>query len=247
MHYADAFTIGNSIYSSSNKMDLSSDRGKALLVHEITHIIQQKSDDQRGKDARTITLSKYSDMEKEALDVESAFLRLSMLRKLNKEKNYSFDDQYNRNIGDIESFGFDNEKESSTLAKHDLSLIHPNVAKIFKQIVKDDFTELIDQGSQFYNNTSNGAHLSNSVDKSSSEFESPSARKFTNEPIFLASEGRSVYPPAAVPAGGDLSGKIMTPSFNWNKELLDLNYLAEQVYDLISKRLILERSRRGIS
>jgi uncharacterized protein DUF4157 len=231
LHYADAFTIGNSIFSSSNKMDLSSDRGKALLIHEITHIVQQKRDDQRGKDVKTITSSKYLDMEKEALDVENAFLRLSVLRKLNKEKNISFDYPSHHKIWDTESFGFDKEKESSKLAKYDLPLVHPNVAKIFKQIMKDDFTELKDQGSQL----------------SSRESESLSARKFTNEPIFLASEGRSVYPPAAVPSGNDLSDRIMTPSAYWNKEPVDLNSLAEQVYDLISKRLVLERSRRGIS
>jgi hypothetical protein len=247
LHYADAFTIGNKIFSTPNKMNLSSDRGKALLIHEITHIVQQKRDDQSGKDAKTITLSKYLDMEKEALNAENAFLRLSVLRKLNKEKNLSFDYHSDRNIGDTESFGFDNEKQSPTLAKFDLPLVHPNVAKIFKQIVKEDFTELKDQGSQFYNNTGNSTYLSNSVDKSSSVSESSSASKFTNEPIFLATEGRSAYPPAAMPAGGDLSGKMMTPSINWNKEPVDLNNLAEQVYDLISKRLVLERSRRGIS
>ena len=42
LHHADALTIGNSIFLSPNKMDLSSDRGKALIIHEITHIVTRK-------------------------------------------------------------------------------------------------------------------------------------------------------------------------------------------------------------
>ena len=40
---AQAFTLGNDIYLGEGKTDLSSDSGKQLLAHELTHVVQQGS------------------------------------------------------------------------------------------------------------------------------------------------------------------------------------------------------------
>jgi Domain of unknown function (DUF4157) len=241
LYHADALTIGKNIFLSPDKMDLSSDRGKALLVHEMTHVVQQERGPQSGNVGETITSSKYLEMEKEAQDVERDFLRLSMYRKANKRKKSGYDADDYRNFRIIERFGSDNETDSAITAADDLSLVHPNIGKIFKRITKEEFSSLINQKPQtIFNNTNDVISLSNSADKSSS------ANKFANEPVFLASEDRSVYPPASSPIN-DLSTNMVTQSSNMTKESVDLNSLADQVYELMSRRLVMERSRRGMS
>ena len=184
-------------------------------------------------------------MEKEAQDTERDFLRLYMHEKVNKGRNFSYNVHDHR---DIENFELDNKKDNAIFTVDNLSLVHPNIAKIFKQLLmKEDFSNLINERSQtILNDNNNGTSSSKSVDKLSSLASSTSARKSRNEPVFFASEGRSVYPPAALPVGDDLSNKIITQTSNQSKESLDLNSLVEQVYELMSRRLILERSRRGI-
>ena len=119
-------------------------------------------------------------------------------------------------------------------------LVHPNITKIFKRIMNQDISSFVNEGSQTaISNTGNGSSLPNSIDQSLS------AKKFKTEQVFLASEGRSVYPPAAAAPLNNVSNTTTSLSSGPSKEILDLNILAEQVYQLMSKRLVMERSRRG--
>jgi len=240
LHHADALTIAGNIFLSPQKKDISSDRGKALLVHEITHLVQNERNSQNSRDADTITSSEYLEMEKEAQDAEADFLRLSVHRKLNEQKKFSPAEHYYRNNINLESFALGNERDIINDKVIEHPLVHPNITKIFKRIMKEDISSLVNEGSQTaFSNTGKGNSLSNSIDQSST------AKKFKTEQVFLASEGRSVYPPAATPLS-NVSSVITSLASGPSKDILDLNILAEQVYQLMSRRLVMERSRRGI-
>jgi hypothetical protein len=238
LHHADALTIGSRIYLSPDKIDLSSDRGKALAVHEITHVEQQKKYPVISENAQTITSSKYSEMEREAQDAERDFLKLSVYSKLNKGKKTPYEEQHlhgTRNIGNIGHFEFE-IKESDFDVIDEFSLVHPSTAKALRRMLKEDKLNIATEGVAISGENKEGTSLSNFVDGTSL------AMKSVNQ-VFFASEGRSVYPPAVAPLIEPFADNKQLPSTS--KEL-DLDILAQQVYDLVSKRLIMERSRRGL-
>ena len=83
---AEALTMGRDIFLSSSKSDLSTSRGMALLVHEITHVLQQEINPELGKqdNANVISQQSHSELEREAENAERNFLRLSSLQDYNK-------------------------------------------------------------------------------------------------------------------------------------------------------------------
>lgn len=208
---AEALTIGKEIFLSPSKSDLSTSRGKALLVHEITHILQQEksSELRKGDDnANTISLAKYSELEREAENAERNFLRLSSLKEYRKAHH----------------------------PPDDLNLVQTSISQAMKNMVKANLSEFVEE-------------LSLHANLRGGKGQSSSAVKVSMAPAFPAREGRAVNPPVITSLPEPFpSGELISspPSIAVQQQSIDITSLADQVYDMIARRLKMERDRRGI-
>jgi hypothetical protein len=215
---AEALTLGREIFISPSKADLSTSRGKALLVHEITHVIQQEKSPELRKgddDANAISLAKYSELEREAENAERNFLRLSSLWE---------------------------HSEGRQRPPDDLHLVQTSISQAMRNMVKANFSELVEALSL------QSANL-NMQQRGEGQVSSSSVKVSTARP-FLAQEGRAVNPPVITSLLEPLpSGELISspPSISASQQpSIDITGLADQVYDMIARRLKMERDRRGI-
>jgi hypothetical protein len=81
---AEAFTLGQNIYFGQNRFKPETSEGLGVLVHELTHVSQQQRL-RRSFIEGKINQGQILDMEKGALNNETAFLRLSRHEKLSNE------------------------------------------------------------------------------------------------------------------------------------------------------------------
>jgi hypothetical protein len=227
-HRADSMTIGKNIFFAPGRLDLSSVRGQALFAHEITHMMQQEKNPELVKRETNISSSQYSQLEREAQNVERNLLRFSSLQEYKKSPRF-------------EHGGSSVREHSSTIQSshplpEDLYLVQSNISQIVRNMLKTNLSE-------FMNTLSENMQL---------DLQGRSRRRssstLVSTPTFLAEEGRSVNPPAIIsssetpipPSAGDLLS--VTPS----EQSVDIiGRLADRVYDMIATRLKMERDRRG--
>jgi uncharacterized protein DUF4157 len=264
LYNADALTIGKNIFFSAGKLDLASPRGLALFAHELSHINQQESDTDLQKGY--VGPSKYVSLEKEAQVNEQYALEY-----FTSATNYK---QHSKNpldrgrtiplIGSFPNIDFITHSYIPTVLLR--PSIHPGVKEKKTEIgfVKSDSHQHLTEkknelGIQYYNSDritkhvpSNDFTLQNSTGMPEGQQSGISNLVFADSPKQVPSESLSSVPFTAE-RGRPVESKAaaspitsMMPSSARSSPTLDLNRLAEQVYEIIERKIKMQRDRTGL-
>jgi hypothetical protein len=253
---ADAITLGKNIFFSQGSMDdLATPSGQALYVHEMVHVIQSEDDTELQKGM--IPLSRVSFLEEEAAKVEKSFLNYMRVggQHVNRfMKDRLGNESFVRNwlVG---SFDSSNLTGSSTSSNSYISSIADNKADSDSQRQKEVFAPRTSSMSSYtapiaINSDSLDQIFPNlqyhiSVANSSLISKNRSNTERSPTPLF-AIDSRAVNASAALSPQSTLSSSAMTAPPSSSSSSLDIERLSDQVYEMIMRRIRMERDRRGI-
>jgi hypothetical protein len=270
---ADAFAVARNIFLPKDAYEPFTARGFALLVHELSHVVQQERDPSLR--SGNISLSRYSSLEKEAQDEERHALELYSMHKGRKEYHSLSISSYENNtlrnslftmLPFITGIHYPSNNYAALhypnfLAKDDdnsSSSADSNNPLLLTLLQEGDETRgsknkelqelqyLIPESKHSnYLEPSSSSSVMTTTRKDVSISATMATSKITGSlatPLF-AERGRAIDSPAAAIAQQPSAG-VITASNPPPK--IDLARLADQVYDIIARKIQMERERRGI-
>jgi hypothetical protein len=259
-HNADAMTIGNTILIPSNKFNLTSSRGQALFVHELVHIAQRQIDHELER--APISSSKKSYLEEEAQSIEKMFLDYVRIRDYYQKFSGLSSTLHRTNLimskmRKLGSFGVYGPANILDRAIKGPTVKRNGVIADYR-LSKDLSAPLTLKNSLPSHNFS---YLQSSFYKNDSDISSNNKKHYLTEPVRLVT---SQIPASAFTATNSVSENYMKaessrpvdtsadintdnpPIIQPTVTSTDLTGLADRVYDLILRKIKMEKDRRGL-
>jgi hypothetical protein len=294
---ADALTIGNNIFFSQNKFDLTSPKGIGLLIHELVHVKQMK---ERGKAVSSEALAEKgydtnfrlntslqslvnsSDLENEAIEQEE-----KIISYMNYLQQSPFEDT-NNNLGTSSTSinvaknpFFSNSFPSYyntfsypfTTILHDI-LTNLNLSENIvnnvsnkqyiihnKELINDNFIKssvdpFVTNSNLFKAHNTNDEYFS-FLGQNTTNHDNSKTSTYSPAPILFASRDRTVNSLSTI--SDSIPNNTMTNNSQIQSNIsseanpinnipnIDIEYLADKVYNIFQNKIQIQKMRRGIS
>lgn len=260
-HNADAMTLGNRIFITRNKFNLANPRGQALVVHELVHIAQRQLDPELER--ATISSSKKSYLEEEARSIEKMFLDykriryyyqrfsdlggtlhgtnliVSKLRKLGSFGAYGSANIPDRSIKDPVVTKNQVIADNKLSKRSSLSLIPKNSFPSNDFFSLQSSLSMNDRDTSLYHKTHYLAPEPVPLVTPQLPASTLTTTKTVSANYMKAESSRPVDTSAAIDT--DIPGTNQPTATS-----MDLTGLADRVYDLILRKIKMEKDRRGL-